>query len=212
MYYLKQITPQRILSLWAEHKHVLMMGLFLLQLIAVYGLIQVFISSGLVPQTRWDQPIPLVPTFIIPYVLYYPLLVVPFWMAYKQDSNEDLFAAATTFFVAATICNLIFILYPTTINRPPVPGDGMLAEAVRLLHAYDGSKALLPSGHVTYGLLANLVTWHGNKTLAYILLPVTLLIMPATVLIKQHYILDIFAGIVVASGVYWFVFRRAFRY
>jgi membrane-associated phospholipid phosphatase len=45
-----------------------------------------------------------------------------------------------------------------------------------------------------------------------VLLPITLLIMPATVLIKQHYILDIFAGIVVAVGVYWFVFRQAFRY
>jgi membrane-associated phospholipid phosphatase len=88
----------------------------------------------------------------------------------------------------------------------------MFAEAVRLLHAYDGSKALLPSGHVTYGLLANLVTWHGNKTLAYVLLPITLSIMSATVLIKQHYILDIFAGIVVAFGVYWFVFRWLFGY
>jgi membrane-associated phospholipid phosphatase len=133
-------------------------------------------------------------------------------MAYKQDSNEDLFAVATTFFVAATICNLIFVLFPTTINRPPVPGDSVFAEVVRLLHAYDGSQALLPSGHVAYSLLANLVTWHFDKSLAYILLPVTLSIMPATVLIKQHYILDIFAGIVVALGVYWFVFRRAFRY
>ena len=189
-----------------------MMGLFLLQLLVVYGLIQMFISGGLVPQTQWDQLIPLVPAFIIPYVLYFPLLVVPFWMAYKQDSNEDLFAVATTFFVAATICNLIFVLFPTTINRPPIPDESVFAEAVRLLHAYDGSTAMLPSGHVTYSLLANLVTWHFNKILAYVLLPITLLIMSATVLIKQHYILDIFAGIVVAVGVYWFVFRRAFRY
>ena len=189
-----------------------MVSLFLLQLLVVYGLIQVFISGGLVPQTQWDKIIPLVPAFIIPYVLYYPLLVVPFWVTYKQDSNEGLFAVATTFFLAATICNLIFIIFPTTINRPPVPGDGVFAEAVRLLHAYDGSQALLPSGHVTYSLLANLVTWHFNKILSYKLLPVTLLIMSATVLIKQHYILDIFAGVVVAVGVYWFVFRRTFRY
>ena len=122
-------------SVWVKHRAGIMVGLFLLQLLGVYSLIQLFISNGLIPQTRWDQLIPLVPAFIIPYVLYYPLLTVPFWMAYKQGTNKDLFAVATTFFLAATICNLIFVLYPTTINRPPVPGDGMFAEAVRLLHA-----------------------------------------------------------------------------
>jgi hypothetical protein len=55
---------------WVQYRDKIMVGLFLLQLLVVYGLIQVFISNGLVPQTRWDQIIPLVPAFIIPYVLY----------------------------------------------------------------------------------------------------------------------------------------------
>jgi hypothetical protein len=65
--------------------------------------------------------IPFVPAFIIPYVLYYPLLVVSFWVTYKQDSNKDLFAVATTFFLAATICNLIF--YSLSDNDQPTAGS-----------------------------------------------------------------------------------------
>jgi membrane-associated phospholipid phosphatase len=187
-----------------------MTGLFLLQLLGVYGLIQVFVTGGVIPQTTWDQLIPLMPVFLIPYVMYYPLLVVPFWIGLKDKSSDRMFAVATTFFLAASICNLIYVLFPTTMSRPEVVGSGVFAEALRWLYSVDGSVALLPSAHVTYSLLANLMTWSFNKSLGYALFPVTVLIIMSTVLIKQHYILDVLAGIAVAVGVYWFMFRYYF--
>lgn len=187
-----------------------MTSLFVFQLVVVYGLIQVFVTGGLIPQTFLDPLIPTVPVFLVPYVLYYPLLLLPFWVAYKRDqkfdSQQDLFAVGTAFFVAATVCNVIFIIFPTEIIRPAVTGSGLMSEALRFVHAVDGSVALFPSGHVTYSLLAAFTTTHLDKKLATVTWPIALLILPATVLIKQHYALDVLGGVVVSLVAYYFVF------
>jgi membrane-associated phospholipid phosphatase len=185
-----------------------MTGLFVLQLLVVYGLIQLLVSDGFVPVTELDYAIPTVPSFLAAYCLYYLILPLPFWSAYQQRSTQkSLFAVGATFFVAATICNTIFILFPTEIIRPTVNGTGFFAESLRFLHAVDGSVALLPSGHVTYSLVAALTTMHMDRKLGIIIWLVAFLVMPATVLIKQHYILDVLGGILVALFSYYIVFR-----
>jgi len=126
-----------------------MTGLFLFQLLVVYGCIQLFMVDGFIPVTSLDYQIPVIPWFLVAYCLYYFLLPVPFWLAHKKvRSQQHLFVVGTTFFAAATICNIILILFPTEIIRPPVVGSGIMTEALRFLHTIDGSVALLPSGHV----------------------------------------------------------------
>lgn len=203
---------QSLVDIWSAHRGWVMTGLFLLQLLVVYGLIQLLVSDGLIPITQWDPFVPLVPFFVVPYSLYYFILPLPFLTAHEQDkkqvSNQHLlFAVGTTFFVAATVCNAIFVLFPTEIIRPPVVGSGVFAESLRFLHHIDGSVALFPSGHVTYSLLAALTTMHIDRKLALVVWPAALLVLPSTVLIKQHYLPDVLGGILVALLVYYVVFR-----
>jgi membrane-associated phospholipid phosphatase len=49
--------------------------------------------------------------------------------------------------------------------------------------------------------------FHINKKAAWIMSAITLLIIPSTLLIKQHYIPDIFGGIALALICYFFVFK-----
>jgi membrane-associated phospholipid phosphatase len=204
-------SRQTLVDDWLSNRGWVMTSLFVFQLIVVYGLIQVFITDGLIPRIFLDSIIPIVPIFLVPYVLYYPLLLLPFWVAYKRDQNSDhqryLFAVGTAFFLAATVCNVIFMLFPTEIIRPTVSGSGLMSEALRFVHKVDGSVALFPSGHVTYSLLAALTTTHLDERLAVVVWPTALLILPATVLIKQHYILDVLGGVLVALITYYAFFR-----
>ncbi len=207
---------QSLADTWLAYRGWVMTGLFLLQLLVVYGLIQLLVHDGLIPVTQWDSLIPLVPLFLVPYCLYYFILPLPFLTAHRQgkkqgDNQRHLFVVGTTFFVAATICNAIFVLFPTEIIRPPVAGSGVFTESLRFLHHIDGSVALFPSGHVTYSLLAALTTMHMDRKLALTVWPAALLIMPSTVLIKQHYLVDILGGIIVALFSYYFVFRPLWR-
>lgn len=204
-------NQQTIADVWLSNRGWIMTGLFVFQLIVVYGLIQVFVTGGVIPQIFLDSLIPVIPLFLVPYILYYPLLLLPFWAASKKDRNCDsqqyLFAVGAVFFLAATICNAIFIIFPTEIIRPVVGGSGFMSEALRFVHAVDGSVALFPSGHVTYSLLAAFTTTHLDKKLAVVVWPTALLILPATVLIKQHYILDVLGGVLVALITYYLAFR-----
>jgi membrane-associated phospholipid phosphatase len=198
---------QTLADVWRAHRGWIMTGLFIIQLLGVYGSIQILVDGGVQPNTALDSYIPIIPIFLIPYCLYYLLLPLPFWLAHKQKSGQQyLFVVAVTFFVAATICNLIFIVFPTEIMRPPVNGSGLMAEAVRYLHTIDGSVALLPSGHVTYSLLAAMITMQFNRPLGYVAWVIAILVMPATVLIKQHYVVDILGGIIVALFAYFLFF------
>lgn len=199
-----------IVRAWKTYKGWVMTGLFLLQLIVVYGLIQLYVDSGVVPITTWDRFVPMIPVFLVPYCLYYLILPLPFVAAYRKDkaskSRDNLFVVGATFFVASTICNAIFILFPTEILRPPVVGSGVFAQLLDFLHTHDGTVALLPSGHVTYSLTAALTVTHLDRKLAKAVWPAALFVLPSTVLIKQHYIVDILGGIIVALLVYLVVF------
>ena len=73
------------------------------------------------------------------------------------------------------------------------------------MQTYASDKPLnaFPSLHVGMSTLATLFVYRKRKKLGLAVLPVTVLIILSTVFIKQHVLLDVAGGLVLAGLVYW---------
>jgi membrane-associated phospholipid phosphatase len=102
-----------------------------------------------------------------------------------------------------------YFRYHTEMLTSPGYKDGVFYQILKGMHE-TGEKptAAFPSSHVGISVIALLLAWRtGNRTLFYILLPFAILICFATVYIKAHYVIDVFAGLVV--GLVFYVFWSA---
>lgn len=100
--------------------------------------------------------------------------------------------------LASLISFCVFFFYPTTLPRPSVEMEGLTAQAFRFLYSIDTDSNCFPSLHVALACLialgvaaeraqfrASAVIWAG-------------LICLSTMTTKQHYFVDVIAGVCVA--------------
>ena len=151
--------------------------------------------------TPIDEAIPLYPWFVFPYMSLY----VFFWLPVIVSRNITLRdfwtiagATAGTFAVAFTV----YAIVPSSYPRPTISPDTsfvyyVLAEA---LYRFDLPNNTLPSTHaaVVTILLAATRRKFGRRTYAiYALWGVSILI--STVIVKQHYLVDLVSGIILGA-------------
>jgi len=188
-------------------KTYLLIILFAFLQLAVYKLIQRIPGEGFVLETFLDPLIPFIPHFIIPYLLIFPLVVVPFALAWKKP--KQLRKVVYAFLLATAIGEGIFTVFPTTMIRADVqPGD-IFNDLVLYTYSVDfPAKNAFPSFHVTVSTLATLLCLKLNRRVGLATLPLTVLIILATVFIKQHFAVDILGGLVLAGFSYWWFWKK----
>ena len=168
------------------------------------------VSSGngrtLLPlETALDAHVPFVPQFIFGYALYYLWVLLPLFVLRTRDA---FFRALGAFGLTQLIAQTMFIFYPSHIVRPQVEGEGVALELVRLLYRLDPGWNLFPSLHVAHTLVvALLVAKFARPAMATAVWAGTLLIWTSTVLIKQHFVIDILGGALLG----WLSFAIAYR-
>ncbi len=190
-----------------QTKTYLLILLFAVLQLLVYKLIQQIPGEGFRLHTFLDYMIPFVPHFIVPYLLIFPLVIVPFALAWKD--SKKLRKVAYAFLLATMIGEVIFTVFPTTMVRPDLTGGDVFTDLVIHTYAVDSpAKNAFPSFHVTVSTLATLLCLKLSKKIGLATLPLTILIILATVFIKQHYVVDIFGGLVLASFSYWWFWKR----
>ena len=144
-----------------------------------------------------DRAIPFVPFFVLFYILAY----LQWGLCYFFTLRRNRRLCAETFsvnLIAKTVCLVCFLVFPTAIVRPEVTGGGVWNTLVRWIYASDLPDNLFPSIHCIESWLAFRALLKAEE----IPLPVriangvlTLFVCASTVLVKQHYLPDIFAGI-----------------
>ena len=147
--------------------------------------------------TGLDAYIPFVPFFVLPYVSYYAfLLLSALLLVIRRDVAQlNRYLLATAMTLATSY--LFYGYYQTHIMRPAVDGSGPLIGIVRLVYAADNPYNAFPSLHTSLSTLAALVLWHRVRPYwAFALWGI--LIVLSTVLVKQHYVLDILSGLALA--------------
>ncbi|MCH5167648.1 MAG: phosphatase PAP2 family protein [Erysipelotrichales bacterium] len=151
--------------------------------------------------TMIDDVIPLVPIFIIVYILAYVQWIVGY-IVIARESKKVCYKYLSAELIAKFICLILFFLLPTTMVRPEIRNQGLLLGLVNFIYMVDAPVNLFPSIHcleswlVFRGSLACKKVPNMYKLTTFIF---SILVCLSTVFVKQHLIVDICGGIIVVE-------------
>lgn len=154
--------------------------------------------------TPIDELIPFLPWTISIYWGCYLFWGVNYGLSALQSRAErNRFFCADI--LARLVCFVFFLLLPTTNIRPEVTGVTVWDELMRTLYSIDAADNLFPSIHC----LASWICWIGVRrrtdipaVYRHASLLIALLVCASTVTTKQHVIVDVFGGILLAEICY----------
>ena len=150
--------------------------------------------------SAFDDAIPRLPWTVWVYLSQFPFLGFVYW----QACGTVTWARNLRGMLAATVASVsVFVLWPTRIARETVDADAATTLAFSMLYGTDPATNCLPSLHVSLALLGASGFWPERPRLARACLGWAALIIVSTLTTKQHYAVDVVAGVVVAAGAAW---------
>ena len=164
-------------------------------------------SGGIAPKLPIDV-IPVYPVWVVPYYFTYAVwLFGIYWTLFKLDARSFRAVIAASLFTIS-IGALTFILFPTYIDLPVVPGDDIFSVMLRAIQIAGGTHAALPSAHNYGTMLVSAFAIHFYPRRRWIWIIILVSIALSTLFTGQHYILDVVAGLTLGwigfkFGLYW---------
>lgn len=161
-----------------------------------------------------DAQIPYVPCFIWAYMYWFFFVSgVCLWLFFK--SRGEFYRVCGALFSGMTICLLIFTFYPTSFaHRPILTGDLTLSERMTaFIYGADQSVNVFPSIHVYNSIVCAAAVWKSDvlrhkKVLSLLAAASALLIILSTMLVRQHSILDVLGGAILAGGICFLLYGK----
>ena len=163
-------------------------------------------------QTRFDQHLPFIEYFIIPYLMWFAFIAAAFLYFFFTDV-PGFYRMAKFMFTGMTVFLIISTLFPNGQDlRPAVfESDNVFVDMVRMLYRADTCTNVFPSIHV-FNSLGVCIAVRESEALkkhrgvcvgVYILAG---LIILATVFLKQHSVLDGMGAAFMAYVLYQLVY------
>lgn len=176
-------------------------------------------SNYWISYTPLDDLIPFVEYFVIPYYLWYPFMVVTgLYLLFRDAPAFSRYMLAIAFGFTASI--IFFALFPNGQNLRPTTfeRDNIFTRMMALIYAADTNTNVLPSIHVIGSALVVFALFDAKplKGRRFIWLKVgsillAILITLATVFVKQHSVLDIYAGLAACVPIYFLIYNKKMR-
>jgi len=154
----------------------------------------------------FERHIPFIPFFILGYLFVYASVLILYLLV-----NDIILWRRTvvSFIVLTTLCYIIFLIFPVRMTERPEVADmivrNLLDKIARFYFVIDRPYNLLPSIHAAYPTLTTILAWRAALIGRWFLLAMTVIIAVSVVLVKQHYIMDVVAGIFAAFISYYVV-------
>ena len=149
-----------------------------------------------------DSSIPFRPVFIVFYFLTFLQWAVN-WVMIGRQEKKFCCRLANADTIAKIICFICFIVYPTMIERPSVAVTDLFTWLVSVTYYFDRNPVnLMPSIHVLGSWIAVRAAFQMKDVhWLYKAANVIMLILCclSVVYVKQHYVIDIPAGILVTE-------------
>lgn len=161
---------------------------------------------------RFDEQIPFVPWTVAIYLGCYGFWSVNYVIGCRQQ-KEKAFRFISADFFAKLVCMLCFLIFPTTNTRPIVEGASLWDEWMRLLYRMDAADNLFPSIHcLTSAFCFIAVRENGRVPKWYrgVSFLIAASVCISTLTTKQHVLIDVIAGVMLAEGSYLFVKKSGF--
>jgi len=165
--------------------------------------------------TDLDKLIPFVPEFIWIYHSMIPIFILT--TVILIEKKPVFFTAIASIIFASIIMLLFYTFFPAFYPRDVHTEASISGFLVEVTRSIDGSNNTFPSGHVTFAWL--LVFFIGLSSFAqkykwiqFVYIIWALLISVSTLVLKQHFVVDVFSGATLAILCYFlgkrFVFER----
>lgn len=184
----------------------------------VYLLLYV-LTENLIPEENChpihcflDDLIPFNEWFIIPYVVWYVLIVgsLLYFMLYNVENFKNL---QKYIIITQAVSMAVYIIFPSRQDLRPETflRDNPLTRLVGLIYSLDTNTGVCPSLHVAYSLgIAS--TWMREKSapplLKGFIAALAALICVSVTFVKQHSAVDVLAALPVCLLAEWIVFCR----
>ena len=170
-----------------------------------YFLIQSVTTSKYDFLTSIDTLIPFIPEFIWIYHSLIPIFFIT--TVIMIERREVFFAAIFSVFAASVIMILFYVCFPAFYPRDGYTDASLSGLMVEITRQIDGSNNTFPSSHVTFSWLLTYFVClsgyaHRHKWARPLYLVWAFLISVSTVVLKQHFIIDVFSGVVLATACY----------
>ena len=190
---------------------------FILEVYAVY--LVWFFAMEKIPNRNYhivysklDDYIPFYKPAILIYSSWFLMLVIPFVYLLKRKSYDDLYNIIIPMFAAMFISLIIYVIYPTAldIRVTDITGNDICSWIIRKIQGIDAPNNVCPSIHVSttviiYNQFRKILKDNKKSKVFFLLWSVGICV--STMLVKQHSIIDVLCGVVLAH-VILFVFNK----
>lgn len=152
-----------------------------------------------------DRAVPFVPQWILIYLGCFLFWAINYILI-TREGKEKWFRFAAADMMSRLICGAFFIALPTQNIRPEVTGTDFCSMLVRFVYWIDMPVNLFPSIHCLVswfcfvGLRGSkkIPKWYQGFSMIF-----ALLVCASTQFTKQHYLIDIAAGLLIAEVCYF---------
>ncbi|MBO6054201.1 MAG: hypothetical protein J6P31_01640 [Oscillospiraceae bacterium] len=148
-----------------------------------------------------DARIPFSPPWVTVYFLSFPYWFgTVLWVCCQ--GKKTAYRTAAGYVLALVISAAAFLIWPGTMERPEILGNGFFENWMRFLYRVDSPTNLCPSLHVllTYFCwrrtqsAGGIPQWYRIFSFVFVLL-----VCASVLLIKQHAVIDVFFGVLIGE-------------
>ncbi|WP_270474737.1 phosphatase PAP2 family protein [Clostridium cochlearium] len=162
--------------------------------------------------TSIDNTIPFIKEFIIPYILWYPFIVLSLLFICLKDLKVY-YRTLITLNLCLLSCYLIYYFFQTTVPRPTIYGNDIFSFLTLLIYKYDKPFNCFPSIHVvtSYLMIKGINSIDCSKKIKHLVIFMSILIIVSTLFIKQHVILDVISAILLGDIIFDFISKLSVK-
>lgn len=193
----------RILGYLPKHSRKLLLIVFLYNMFVFYfSRLLVGNHEHYVFESALDSKIPLLPFTIVIYFGCYLFWFANYILCSRYDEKQaKRFLYADL--IGKTVCLVCYLFIPTTMARPEISGNDIFSILIRFLYQIDSPDNLFPSIHCFCSWMCY-IGMRGDerysKKYRIFSMVFALAVCVSTVTTKQHVLIDIPAGVLLAEG------------
>jgi len=150
--------------------------------------------------------------FIAAYANYFILTIAVALVLYIQKRYREFRYTMVTIIICYYVSYFLFIIFPAAppriVLKPffTVSLHGNLLEPIK--HAIEisaqASRGAFPSLHCAASFLSLFFAWRYVRWLFWVMIPMVFMLIMSTIYLRHHYVIDLFAGLILAIIVFWF--------
>lgn len=189
-----------------ENKHFFWV-LLLVPILIWFKVLETTLTPQYTIHSALDYRIPFLKIFVVPYIIWF--FYIAFGIIYTGlHDRKDFYKLLISLGIGMSIAYSIYMIFPNGLSlRPAITGNDVFSILVKIIYATDTPTNVCPSVHVINSMAINIALinskdFASKKYLKAASTILNILICLSTVFIKQHSVIDVLSGLIVASVLY----------